>query len=1080
MPNEQSLRARHEAVMHRTTTVLGWNHAGSVVLLFLLSVGWALDLDAQTPTFDGPLRAVHIAGNWGANRHHASTAWDPDGTEPLIPHDYIEHLQDLHVDWIGISVALHYEDSMDSTVERAYSSDLDVPTFSDEALRQLIHEFREHGFNVYLTLAFESHEAYAADRPAQRSQLGDPGHPDTGVPPDDPEFVPPILPENWPWRPSHRDHRRFVREFWATYTEQAVHFARIAQEEGVGMYSLGTETDRLFRTRSAGYYWTNDFGQELEAMVDSVRTVYDGLLTYDMHYSAITSDFFEAGSRFLWQDLDLDVVGVSAWFPLVETPPSTVMSVEGLRQAYERIFREHVLPLRAAGRPIVFLEYGITDTVGAPAKPGDAGPQYRREPVTYSDMNGNGLDDGQETQANVFEALFETMDRYAGSVYGAFFWDNWIADHETWSEHYAIHRTFSFRDKLAEDVVRAHYDGFRPVEWLPIVALDVGDEPFVVSVTGRLPVASSYVATSSTPDVATVRVSGSDVTVVPVAEGVATVTVNAPGTDGSAAALRFTVRVRDLRTERAALETLYRVTGGESWTDNTNWLSDAALKDWYGVGLNGDDRVAQLRLGGWDDALQRQVGNGLTGPLPSELGALTYLKELSLAGNQLTGSIPAELGGLGNLRELALGGNALTGSIPAELGNLTSLVSLNIGGNALSGPIPATLANLTNLERLTLWGRGWTSKPAPEWLGRLTNLRSVDLGGHRLAGPIPAAWEKLGNLERLYLWGNALTGPIPTWFGGLARLRNLNLVGNPLTGPIPWELGNLTGLRELSLGLTSLTGPIPASLTRLADLSRFDIAGTAVCVPDDPALQAWLAGIRDFSSSEIACEESPASVTVAFGSAAYTVTEGGSVNVPVQLSEALTPARPVSIGLTATPGRGATTSDYSVPASVAFARGKARAIIDVVALRDAERDGGETITMAFRALPAGVTAGPPSTATVTILDATDDGRTFTDHPIRPGVTPLRAVHFRELRTRIAALRAREGLPPVQWTDPVLRVGITPVKRLHVAELRAALDAVYDAGGRPRPIYTGAVLTAGVSIIEAAHVMELRTAILALE
>ena len=32
------------------------------------------------------------------------------------------------------------------------------------------------------------------------------------------------------------------------------------------MFSLGTETDRLFRTRSGGY-WPNDFLQELRAMV---------------------------------------------------------------------------------------------------------------------------------------------------------------------------------------------------------------------------------------------------------------------------------------------------------------------------------------------------------------------------------------------------------------------------------------------------------------------------------------------------------------------------------------------------------------------------------------------------------------------------------------------------------------------------------------------------------------------------------------------------------------------------------------------------------------------------------------------
>ena len=44
---------------------------------------------------------------------------------------------------------------------------------------------------------------------------------------------------------------------------------------------------------------------------------------------------------------------------------------------------------------------------------------------------------------------------------------------------------------------------------------------------------------------------------------------------------------------------------------------------------------------------------------------------------------------------------------------------------------------------------------------------------------------------------------------------------------------------------------------------------------------------------------------------------------------------------------------------------------------------------------------------------------WTDHPIRPGVTSIKAAHFDELRERIEALRAREGLPPARWTDPVL-------------------------------------------------------------
>ncbi len=98
----------------------------------------------------------------------------------------------------------------------------------------------------------------------------------------------------------------------------------------------------------------------------------------------------------------------------------------------------------------------------------------------------------------------------------------------------------------------------------------------------------------------------------------------------------------------------------------------------------------------------------------------------------------------------------------------------------------------------------------------------------------------------------------------------------------------------------------------------------------------------------------------------------------------------------------------------------------------------------------------------------------------PGTTPLRAIHFLELRTRIAALRTREGLPPVRWTDPVLTVGVTPVKRVHLTELRDALGETYDTAGRSRPTYTDHIVTVGVTAIKAAHVVELRNAIGALE
>ncbi len=179
------------------------------VLCVALALGSAaLPQPAASPVAF-PLRAIHIAGNWGTNELVVDD-WHAGRTHSLVPADYLAWLGYLNVNWVGISVALTYDDSLDSTVERnrEHASGEDA-SFSDDALRQMIR--------------------------------------------------------------------------------------------------------------------------------------------------------------------DLDVVGVSAWFPLTDAPPVTVMSVEQAQPQYERIFTEHLVPLAARnpGRPIVFLEYGALDHVETPAAPDD-------------------------------------------------------------------------------------------------------------------------------------------------------------------------------------------------------------------------------------------------------------------------------------------------------------------------------------------------------------------------------------------------------------------------------------------------------------------------------------------------------------------------------------------------------------------------------------------------------------------------------------------------------------------------------------------------------------------------------------
>ena len=287
---------------------------------------------------------------------------------------------------------------------------------------------------------------------------------------------------------------------------------------------------------------------------------------------------------------------------------------------------------------------------------------------------------------------------------------------------------------------------------------------------------------------------------------------------------------------RDALAALYNATNGPGWKNSENWLSEVPLDQWYGVFTDCDGSLAGLDLG----------ENGLTGPIPSELGSLSHLELLWLSDNQLTGPIPPELGNLSKLRDLRLSGNQLTGPIPSELGSLSELQRLWLSGNQLTGPIPPELGNLSELQRLWLSGNHLTGPISPE-LGNLSKLRDLRLSGNRLTGPIPSELGSLSGLQRLWLSGNQLTGPIPPELGNLSE--DLRLSGNQLTGPIPSELGSLSGLQRLWLSGNQLTGRIPPELGNLSKLRDLRLSGNQLTGPIPSELGSlshlellWLSG----------------------------------------------------------------------------------------------------------------------------------------------------------------------------------------------------------------------------------------------
>ena len=268
-----------------------------------------------------------------------------------------------------------------------------------------------------------------------------------------------------------------------------------------------------------------------------------------------------------------------------------------------------------------------------------------------------------------------------------------------------------------------------------------------------------------------------------------TATITATAGDYSGKADIVTVENAD----RTALVALYEATDGPNWIDNTNWLSNAPLAEWYGIVVGANGRVTDLEL----------ADNALAGEIPPELAELSGLHRLELGGNELTGSIPPELGSLAELYVLDLGNNELAGPIPSELGGLAALRQLWLQDNRFTGSIPPELGNLRNLTWL--------------WMG-----------------------------------ANELSGPIPPELGNLSSLVVLGLSPNELTGSIPPELGNLTSLESLSFTGNPLTGVVPNSFLQLK-LDSFDCRRTeGLCVPATDAFRQWAREVQARGAFDLA------------------------------------------------------------------------------------------------------------------------------------------------------------------------------------------------------------------------------------
>lgn len=212
-----------------------------------------------------------------------------------------------------------------------------------------------------------------------------------------------------------------IEEDWQawfySYTNFMVHYAKLAQEQGVGMICIGTELTAAATVRPD--LWK-------DKVIKSVREVYDGPLTYAANWydEYLDIQFWDA----------LDYVGIDPYFPLVDVNDP---SFKQIKKGWESRASEIEEWQKEINKPIIFSEIGYRSCSGAAKNP-------------WEHMPGKKID--LQQQADCYEALFRTFwDK--PWFYGMYWWE-WGSSVKSGGPK---NRGFSPQNKPAEKVLEKWY-----------------------------------------------------------------------------------------------------------------------------------------------------------------------------------------------------------------------------------------------------------------------------------------------------------------------------------------------------------------------------------------------------------------------------------------------------------------------------------------------------------------------------------------------------------------------------------------------------------------------------------------------
>ena len=189
----------------------------------------------------------------------------------------------------------------------------------------------------------------------------------------------------------------------------------------------------------------------------------------------------------------------------------------------------------------------------------------------------------------------------------------------------------------------------------------------------------------------------------------------------------------------------------------------------------------------------------LSGKVDEVLSAnMTALLRLDLAFNRLSGTIPGEIfpkmKSLVKIQLCCQMGEGLSGGLPKDVGNLTELQVISLGQNQINGSIPQSIGRLTKLWFLDLETANLSG--GFENLFNVSSLRYLHLSLAGLHGTLP---DEFGlffpAMKQCLLSGNHFTGNIPSTIGNMTDLQHLHFAKNDFSGQIPKSIGAIPGLQ---------------------------------------------------------------------------------------------------------------------------------------------------------------------------------------------------------------------------------------------------------------------------------------------